>query len=449
MAEHIKFTDRTIAALPNPPRGLRAEYADTETDGLRLRVTSSGVKTFSLLRRIRNGPMERVTLGRFPDAYKTESARTKAKKLNGVIADGANPAEVKRANKAEPTFADLFAEYMDRHAKPNKRSWRQDPTMYRDYLEKALARKKVSRISRADLAAIHTAITKSGHSTVANRVKTLVSSIFGRAVVWGYLDHNPAKGIESNPEKSRDRFLKPGELPRVFAALDGEPNTGFRDYFLLSLLTGARRSNVVGMRWSDLDLEGGEWRIPDTKNGEPLQLPLIPEALAILKARREAAEVGSRYVFPASRSDSTLGHMSGERKAWLRLLDRDEIARLRERIEASGATVNIEDGLTLARTVQRLRDVAKRLKIDTEGARLEDIRIHDLRRTMGSWQARTGASLVIIGKSLGHKSQQATAVYARLDLDPVRAAMETATSAMLEAAKQRPTADVLSYKKRA
>ena len=78
MAERIKFTDRTIAALPLPAAGQRAEYADTETDGLRLRVTSSGVKTFSLLRRIRNGPMERITLGRFPDAYKTEAARTKA-----------------------------------------------------------------------------------------------------------------------------------------------------------------------------------------------------------------------------------------------------------------------------------------------------------------------------------------------------------------------------------
>ncbi len=78
MAERIKFTDRTIAALPPPAAGQRAEYADTETDGLRLRVTSSGVKTFSLLRRIRNGPMERLTLGRFPDAYKTEAARTKA-----------------------------------------------------------------------------------------------------------------------------------------------------------------------------------------------------------------------------------------------------------------------------------------------------------------------------------------------------------------------------------
>jgi integrase len=88
------------------------------------------------------------------------------------------------------------------------------------------------------------------------------------------------------------------------------------------------------------------------------------------------------------RADSKLGHISGERKAWLRILDR---------------------------------------------AGLENVRIHDLRRTMGSWQARTGASMVIIGKSLGHKSHQATAVYARLDLDPVRQSMETATSAMLEA----------------
>jgi integrase len=65
----------------------------------------------------------------------------------------------------------------------------------------------------------------------------------------------------------------------------------------------------------------------------------------------------------------------------------------------------------------------------------EDLRIHDLRRTLGSWQARAGASLTIIGKSLGHKSQQATAIYSRLDLDPVRASVEQATAAMIEAGK--------------
>ena len=94
------------------------------------------------------------------------------------------------------------------------------------------------------------------------------------------------------------------------------------------------------------------------------------------------------------------------------------------------------------------RATAKRLKISTDGARLEDVRIHDLRRTLGSWQARTGASLVIIGKSLGHKSYQATAVYARLDTDPVRQAMETATSAILEAAGVKPAAKVRKTRRR-
>ena len=94
--------------------------------------------------------------------------------------------------------------------------------------------------------------------------------------------------------------------------------------------------------------------------------------------------------------------MSGERKAWLRILAR---------------------------------------------AGLANVHIHDLRRTMGSWQARTGASMVVIGKSLGHKSQQATAVYARLELDPVRQAMTTATSAMLEAAGLKKSADVVKLPK--
>jgi integrase len=448
MAERIKFTDRTIAALPPPEPGRRAEYADTETDGLRLRITSSGVKTFSLLRRIRNGPMERITLGRFPDAIKTEAARTRAAKLNGVIADGANPGEVKRANRTEPTFAVLFAEYIERHAKLKKRTWREDEQKYRDYLERPLGRKKVSRIARADLATIHSAITSAGHPTVANRVKDLVSSVFGRAIAWGYLDSNPAKGIEENTEKSRDRFLKPGELPRLFAALDGEPNSAFRDYFLLALLTGARRDNVRAMRWTDLDLERGEWVIPMTKNGEPQRVPLVPEAVAILKARQEESADGARFVFPASRADSKHGHMSGERKAWLRLLDRDEAAQLRARIQAIGAKADADGPESSADELRRLRTLAKRLKTNTDGARLDDIRIHDLRRTMGSWQARTGASMVIIGKSLGHKSHQSTAVYARLDLDPVRAAMETATAAMWRAAKQQPSADVLPIKKR-
>lgn len=69
-----------------------------------------------------------------------------------------------------------------------------------------------------------------------------------------------------------------------------------------------------------------------------------------------------------------------------------------------------------------------------ERAKISDLRIHDLRRTLGSWQAKTGASLSVIGKSLNHKHTATTAIYARLDLDPVRESVETATSAILSAA---------------
>lgn len=401
MAEQIKFTDKAIEALATP--AARVEYADTEISGLRLRVSPNGVKTFSFLRRVKNGPMERITLGRFPD-IKTKEAGSKAKELNGAIASGANPAELRRVHRGEITFSKLFEDYLELHAKLKKRTWKEDEQKYRDYLAKPIGKRKISSLSRQDLAAIHSNITRGGHPILANRVKDLLSSVFGRAVKWGLLETNPAKGIEDNKEISRDRFLKPGELPRLFAALAAEPNTTFRDFFLMALLTGARRANVRGMRWADIDAESGEWRIPITKNGQPQNVPLVPEAIAILKARRETTPKDNPYVFPAARSDSKLGHMSGERKAWLRILDRAEI---------------------------------------------EDVRIHDLRRTMGSWQARTGASLIVIGKSLGHKSQQATAVYARLDLDPVRQSMETAASAMLEAAGVKQSAEVKQFKGKA
>jgi integrase len=75
--------------------------------------------------------------------------------------------------------------------------------------------------------------------------------------------------------------------------------------------------------------------------------------------------------------------------------------------------------------------VAKQAGINIDDVRIQNLRIHDLRRTLGSWQAKTGASMAIIGKSLNHKSQQTTAIYARLDLDPVRQSVNTATAAML------------------
>ena len=136
------------------------------------------------------------------------------------------------------------------------------------------------------------------------------------------------------------------------------------------------------------------------------------------------------------------------KKGWERIFDRDELAQLTARIAAAKGSFAVKEGEAINDALQRARKTAIRLKLDLEGTRLEALRIHDLRRTLGSWQAKTGASLAIIGKSLNHKSQQATAIYARLDLDPVRASVNTATAAMMEAGGMKNAAEVLPMPKR-
>ena len=82
------------------------------------------------------------------------------------------------------------------------------------------------------------------------------------------------------------------------------------------------------------------------------------------------------------------------------------------------------------RQVQRFEFIPDTLAVRLRRANLQDVRLHDLRRTLGSYQTITGASSTIVGKTLGHKSPEATAVYARLNLDPVRNSMEKAVAAM-------------------
>ncbi len=98
--------------------------------------------------------------------------------------------------------------------------------------------------------------------------------------------------------------------------------------------------------------------------------------------------------------------------------------------------------------LERFRKETAELKLDTEKAALKDLRIHDLRRTFGSWQAATGASLTIIGASLGHKDVSTTQIYARLSVDPVREAVAKATTAMLAAGGLLPSAEVQQLSKK-
>ena len=386
MGIKINFTKEALLGLPKPEAGTRAVYLDTKTTGLQVRVTNTGAKTFSVYRRIKGGRPERVTLGRFP-VMTVEQARKLATRVNAEIEEGANPAEVKRAHKEEPTFGELFKEFGERHGK-KKRSWNTDESIYKNHLEKPLAKRKLAAITRETISRILSELESAGKSGgTVNNVRALVSSVFGRAIEWGYASANPVVGIKTRAKVKRDRFLQSDELPRFFKALAAEPNETLRDYILMALLTGARRSNLLAMRWRDVNLAEGVWRIPRTKNGNPQNVTLSPEALTILKARKQIADDVSDFVFPGVGES---GHIEEPKKAVIRVMKRAEIPYGRK----------VENGATL----------------------------HDLRRTLGSWQAKTGASLAIIGKSLNHQSPQTTAIYARLDLDPVRASVNTATS---------------------
>lgn len=385
----FNFTKAAIDNLPVPDKGWAYHY-DLKVQGLGIGIGSTGKKSFILYRKIHGRP-ERITLGRYPDLT-IEQARGKASEINTDIARGLNPGEVKRGRQAELTFAELFAEYLERHAKPNKKTWAEDESQFKTYLAKPLGKKKLSSIDRSSIAIIHSSITKAGHATTANRVKALVSSIFGWAISAGIWQSNPAIGIKLNKEHSRDRFIQGDELPRFFQALADEQNDTMRDYFLMSLLTGARRANVLSMKWSDVKLDRAEWRIKETKNGTPQTVTLSPEAVVLLHNRKPVES--ATFVFPGSGKS---GHLVEPKKGWKRILER---------------------------------------------AGIDDLRIHDLRRTLGSWQAKTGASLAIIGKSLNHKNQNTTAIYARLDLDPVRDSVNKATSAIMQAAGLKDSAEV-------
>ncbi|MFI3187631.1 MAG: site-specific integrase, partial [Methylococcaceae bacterium] len=262
------------------------------------------------------------------------------------------------------------------------------------YLSK-WGKRQLSIFKDTDFGKLHTDIGKI-HPTTANRVVAMASSLFGYATERKlFKGANPAQGIKKFPETKRDRFIQSDELSAFFKSLSEEPNDTVRDYFLISLLTGARRSNVQEMQWAEIHFGRAEWRIPTTKNGEPQTVTLTPEVIEILTARQNCDPV---WVFPGK---GATGHLVEPKTAWKRVLER---------------------------------------------AGLTDLRIHDLRRTLGSWQAKTGASLTIVGKSLNHKSHSTTAIYARLDSDPVRESVERATGAMLSAAGLKSVADVIPIK---
>lgn len=376
----LNFTNGNLTKLPFPETG-RVTYKDKKESGLVLLVSYGGSKVFYLYKKI-NGRPYRIKIGAFPDMV-VARARDKAIALRNQIADGINPAEEKAKLSGEMTFRQLFDKYINDYAKHNTKSWKQDIEEM-DRKAKHFYPKRISTITKDDINKLFNHLTINTGKGGANRFLDRLRAIFNKAIEWGWSGANPTAGIKKHKQKSRDRYLTSEELPRFFKALAETENETIRDYVWLSLLTGARKGNMLAMRWDNISFIDKTWYIPETKNGEPHLAPLPEEALRILKARSEANNK-TEWVFPSQNSAS--GHVEDPKKVWQSILQKAEI---------------------------------------------KDLRIHDLRRTLGSWMAHTGANQFVIGKSLNHKSTKSTAIYARLSIDPVRDAVDTATAAMFK-----------------
>jgi integrase len=379
----IKLTKDTIERATPPEPGRKERFLrDDGVRGLGLRVTAGGAKAFIFEGRIK-GRTRRMTLGAWPDLTVLQ-ARRKALDIRSAIARGEDPAAETEAARHEPRFGELAGAYMERHARPRKRSAWQDEYTLKRYVPAGWSGRRLTDITRADVARLHEKVGEAHGHYAANRTLALLRTMFNLARVWQLTPRadNPATGIEHFKEQKRERYLRPEEVQRVNTALLEEADWRWRNYFPLALMLGTRKSELLGMRWTDIDLAARTWRIPETKAGNSHLPPLPSPALAMLEALPSHGK--SEWVFPG---DGATGHIVEPAKAWQRIRRR------------AGVT---------------------------------DVRIHDLRHTLASWLVAQGFNLPLVGRALNHTQTATTARYAHLSLDPVRAALEQTAALMTQ-----------------
>lgn len=420
----FNFTQDKLFKI-TPPKLNRDIYKDAKEKGLILIVSYGGSKIFYFYKKIQGKPY-RMKIGAFPDLSIGE-ARDKVVELKNQVAKGGNPAEDRNKLSNEMTFKQLFDKYIEEYAKHNTKSWK-DYIAEMDRKATHFYKVKISNITRDDITKLFNSLTQNTGKGGANRFLDRLRALFNKAIEWGWDGSNPTAGIKKHKQKSRDRYLTSEEIPKFFEALNEESHDTIKDFIWIALLTGARKSNILSMEWQHVNFKDESWYIPETKNDTPQLIPLVQEALDILKTRFKAKN--SKWVFPSKTSES--GHLEEPKKVWKRVLQNATCkiwltnADLRETIKKARTNASISSGAELFAAIKKQ---AKKDGIELPTG-IVDVRFHDLRRTLGSWLARTGASQYVIGKTLNHKSPKSTAVYARLSIDPVRTSMNEAIKMM-------------------
>ncbi|WP_295899402.1 tyrosine-type recombinase/integrase [uncultured Vibrio sp.] len=400
MNTQLNFKKRALEDIV--PSDKRVRYRDSgganSVKGLGLDVLPSGSKTFRFEQKV-NGKNIKVTLGKFPEIT-IEQARGLAKENAHKIANGTNPNQEKQNQRNLTTFDELFDIYKANFeldviaGKRRASSFKGSETIYRLHLKPLIGKKAIDLFTKTDAKALLNKLLADKGYSLHNRALTLLKSMYNRADI----EPNPLDKINKIDESvfRRERTLTPDEMIRLFESLDKEDPI-YKDCILMLLLTGQRKANVLSMRWEEINQHSNTWIIPveKIKSKRPHVVPLSKEAMEILNRRSTEAEEGQEFVFPSHRSKGGyITDKSGKGGFWHRITDRAGLH-------------------------------------DSDNSK-NNLQIHDLRRTLATYQVSPGGSLQATSKLLGHSNIGITAdVYAHLSVDNVRAELQKTTQFML------------------
>ncbi|MBW4056793.1 MAG: integrase family protein [Proteobacteria bacterium] len=316
----IKLNQTVVKELL-PPEGKQVDVWDDDVTGFGVRVTPKGKKTFFVLARV-NSRLVRATVGK-SDTMTAEAARTKAKKMLVDMQEGRNPNdEVKCRRSGALTVGGVFKTFMETRKDRRQELTARTQEHYQQVFDSHLAHLKgrhVSELTSTMVQDLHAKIGTTKGTNIANQAIRLLRRLLnfsqGR---HGVPLANPCKGTEWFKDGRRNVVIKPGDFKQWYDTVDGMENETARDYLLLLLFSGLRRTEGFCLEWQHVDLHGKTLTIPDTKNGEPHTLPLSTFLHKLLSDRYERWHKPTGYVFPGW---SKTGHIVNQQRAMKLLKD--------------------------------------------------------------------------------------------------------------------------------
>jgi integrase len=369
MVDRANFGSSLVAFIEEIPVG--AIRWIKEVPGLGIRKKRHG---FSWVAKYRiNGIQIMNVLGDKELALPEARALYKRAKSSAKLGVDLRPPREKKGGLS-PLFSTFAARYLEEHSTPNKRSWKEDERRINKVLIPLFGSKRLEQITRANIYELKAAVAKRG-TYESNRCVELMNSIFRMARQWEVypeVGKLPTEGVGLFKEFPRERWINESEMERFAKAVNSE-NLEMKTILWLYLLTGLRRRELLSLEWAQVDLKAGVIQLSakDTKAKRAHYLPLPQQAVALLSQ----LEKKGTYVFPGIKPGT---HRKCILHAW-----------------------------------QRVRKVSE----------LEDVCIHDLRRTTATWLARSGNSLSIIGRALNQSTQHVTSRYAQFADSDLKDAM--------------------------